>query len=147
MKNRKLGYSPDIKCPICGSELEFIQSDNFMVVMDGNTCYQCSDNITHKFWSHPFDRYHINYNPTVSQIKCDWYRKWSIGKINGEYIEVTKEAKQFELKEREEYSKQKSKDDSKFRICNAPINKDCVDVQPLSEPLDIVFYIKPVFRK
>ena len=42
-------------CPICFGKLNRISEESYTrIIMDGNINYQCYENKTHKFWSHPF---------------------------------------------------------------------------------------------
>jgi len=89
-----------LHCPICNEKLKNIWEDHFVMVMDGNNCYQCSGTEEHKFWIHPFSRRIIHYNPTVSARDWDWERCWRMegdtGKFPGfksNYVEITEEEK------------------------------------------------------
>lgn len=73
----------NVKCPICNGNLYTI--DNWMmVVMDGNTVYQCENVQEHKFWNHPFeerDILHLNKNAS----ETDWTSEQDYKLVDGSW--------------------------------------------------------------
>jgi len=138
-----------LHCPICNEKLKHIWS--YRMVMDGNSCYQCSGEEEHKFWIHPFNFRTIHYNKTVSETDWDWERCWRMegdtGKFPGFkscYIEITEEQKE---RERDEKKKYQSKISSSNKISIPLCNTESIVPQPLSEPSSSIFFLETVYTK
>jgi len=58
-------------CPVCNSPMHYVKEKQFMIVMDGNSIYQCSEHPEHKFWVHPFSFRTIHLNPKASVTNWD----------------------------------------------------------------------------
>lgn len=67
-------------CPVCGGELDHVRLQKFMMVMDGNSVYQCTSESAHRFWSHPFENgksIHLHPNASVTGFKSDADYDWN----------------------------------------------------------------------
>ena len=144
-----------MKCPICSGELLEIERESFITVMDGNSCYHCTKDRTHKFWSHPFNWKALHYNPTVSETDWIWERQWQIiNEETSEYKETTKEAleeKNKEKREREEFlatveGLKQTEAQKKFRVFPPLYKNDIVDVQPVNSMIGLAFVLKHSYK-
>lgn len=62
-------------CPICFGKLEQVKHRGIRV-MDGNSVYQCVEDVTHRFWSHPFSYKVLRLYPNASIMCHEWLKAY-----------------------------------------------------------------------
>ncbi len=79
----------NLMCPICGAKIDYVE-ERYMMVMDGNSVYQCEADSTHRFWIHPFSHRDIHWHPESSVTNWKSLRTWKI-LDDGTYTEIPNE--------------------------------------------------------
>jgi hypothetical protein len=68
-----------MKCPLCSGKLK--QQEIQMNVVDAIKIFQCDLDDNHKFWIHPFDHNHINFDSNICLENANQgktIKKWRI---------------------------------------------------------------------